>query len=250
MSTFFVDVDAGRMNANGTPSLSRNSGSAVVRLNVTVLPLTLMPCERLQDLGVLTQASPPWMTLYQVPAFGLFPILKSRSKVALTSLPVSVLPFENLIPERSLKVHVLPPLVGFGIDSARSGTIFVPPGLPLEAEAQLEDPPLPLGQGVEGPPHALAAERLLGLVEGVGSLAVREEIAELALVVRADGLVQRHRRLRGAERLIDVLDRQAGRLRQLVLGRLAAEPDLEPAGGPAEPLPPPHDVDGDPGRPA
>src|ERR671931_1488926 len=126
MSTFFGGVEAGRMNANGTPSLSRNSGSAVVRWKVTVLPLTTMPCERLQVFGVLTQASPPWMTLYQVPAFGLFPILKRRSKVAFTSFPVSVLPLENLIPERSLKVQVLPPLVGFGTDSARSGTTFVP----------------------------------------------------------------------------------------------------------------------------
>ena len=97
---------------------------------MTVLPLTTIPFERLQVFGVLTHASPPWMTLYQVPAFGLLPILKRRSKVALTSLPVSVWPFENLIPDRSLKAHVFPPLVGFGIDSARSGTIF-PPSAPL-----------------------------------------------------------------------------------------------------------------------
>ena len=43
MSTFFVGVLEGRMNANGTASLSRNSGSAVVRLNVTSSPFTLMP---------------------------------------------------------------------------------------------------------------------------------------------------------------------------------------------------------------
>src|SRR5206468_4503847 len=122
MSTFFVGVEAGRMNAKGTASLSRNSGSAVVRWNVTSFPLTTMPFERSHDAGVLTHASPPWMTLYQVPAFGLLPILKRRSKVANTSLPVSVCPFENLIPERSLKAQVLPPFVGFGIDSARSGT--------------------------------------------------------------------------------------------------------------------------------
>src|SRR6266516_6010139 len=109
MSTFFVGVEAGRMNANGTASLSRNSGSAVVRWNVTSFPLTTMPFDRSQDFGVLTHASPPWMTLYQVPAFGLLPILKRRSKVALTSAPVTVWPFENLIPERSLKVQVLPP---------------------------------------------------------------------------------------------------------------------------------------------
>src|SRR3954453_6737917 len=76
------------------------------------------------------------------------------------------------------------------------------PGLALEAEAQLQDPALPLGQRVERAPHALAAERLLGLVERIGGLAVGEEVAELALVVRAHRLVQRDRRLRRAERLL------------------------------------------------
>src|SRR5438445_2239417 len=74
------------------------------------------------------------------------------------------------------------------------------PRLALEAEAQLEDPPLPLGQRVERTPDALAAERLLGLLERVRGLAIREEVAELALVVRADRLVQRHGGVGGAER--------------------------------------------------
>jgi hypothetical protein len=101
MSTFLVGVPAGRMNANGTASLSRNSGSPCVRWNVTVFPLTTMPFERSQEAGVCTQASPPTITLYQLPALGLLPILKSRSNVALTSAPVRVCPFENLIPGRS-----------------------------------------------------------------------------------------------------------------------------------------------------
>jgi hypothetical protein len=66
------------------------------------------------------------MALYQVPAFGLSPILNRRSNVALTSLPVSVWPLENLIPERSVNFQVLPPFVGVGIEVARSGTSFVP----------------------------------------------------------------------------------------------------------------------------
>src|ERR671936_237468 len=89
------------------------------------------------------------------------------------------------------------------------------PRLALEAEPQLEDPPLALRQRVQRTPDALPAERLLGLVERIGGLAVGEEVAELALVVRADGLVQRHRRLRGAERLVDVLHLQPRRFREL-----------------------------------
>src|ERR687891_2865374 len=51
------------------------------------------------------------------------------------------------------------------------------PGLALEPEAQLEDAPLPLRKRVERLADALLAQRLLRLVEWVGCLAVREEIA-------------------------------------------------------------------------
>src|ERR671938_2151179 len=97
------------------------------------------------------------------------------------------------------------------------------PRLALEPEAELEDSPLALGQGVERPAHALAPQRLLGLVERIRGLAVGEEVAELALVVGSDRLVQRDGRVRGAERLVDVLHRQARRLRELLLRRLAAQ---------------------------
>src|SRR5580765_1218127 len=103
------------------------------------------------------------------------------------------------------------------------------PGLTLEAEPQLEDAPLALGERVERLAHALTAERLLRLVERIGRLAVGEEVAELAFVVRADGLIERDRRRSSAERLVDVLDRQSGRLGELLLRGLAAELDLEPA---------------------
>ena len=135
MLTFFVGVLAGRMKANGIASLSRNSGSPFVSWKVIVLPFTAMPFESEQVFGVLTHASPPTMTLYQLPAFGLSPILKSRSKVALTSCALNVCPFENLSPERSLKVQVLPPFVGFGIETARSGTSFVPSEPPTRLNA-------------------------------------------------------------------------------------------------------------------
>src|SRR6476619_4454020 len=126
MFRFFAGVSAGRMYAKGTDSLSRNSGSPFVRWKVTVFPLTTIPLERSHVFGVLTHASPPTMTLYQLPAFGLLPILKRRSNVALTSLPVSSFPFENLMPDRSVNFHVLPLSVGFGISVARSGTFVVP----------------------------------------------------------------------------------------------------------------------------
>src|SRR6185295_7047560 len=68
-STFLVGVLAGRMNANGTASFWRNSGSLCVRWNVIWLPLTSTPPVRSQDFGFLMQTSAPLMTLYQVPAF-------------------------------------------------------------------------------------------------------------------------------------------------------------------------------------
>src|SRR4029077_11402317 len=60
--------------------------------------------------------------------------------------------------------------------------------------------------------------------------------------------VQRDRRLRGAERLVDVLDGKSGRLCELLFRRLADELDLEPARGPPELLLPLDDVDGDADR--
>src|SRR6478672_3314046 len=81
------------------------------------------------------------------------------------------------------------------------------PRLALEAEAKLEDPALPLGQSVERAADSLLAQRLLGLVERIRRLAIGEEIAKLALIVRADRLVQRDRRLGGTQRLVDVLQR-------------------------------------------
>src|ERR1044072_9696264 len=87
---------AGRMNANGTASLSRNSGSASVRANLTVLPLTVTP-DRSQVFGVFRHASAPWITLYQEPAFGLSPVLKMRLKVALRALPVGGLRSGDLV---------------------------------------------------------------------------------------------------------------------------------------------------------
>src|SRR5688572_9908844 len=95
------------------------------------------------------------------------------------------------------------------------------PRLTLEAEPQLEDATLALRERVECPADALLAQRLLRLVERVGGLAVGEQVSELTLVVRADRLVQRDRRVGGAERLVHVLKGQAGGLCELLLRRLA-----------------------------
>src|SRR4051812_42725651 len=125
---------------------------------------------------------------------------------------------------------------------------FERPGLALEAETKLQDAPLPLGEGVQSTTDALAPQRLFGLVKRIGCLPVGEEVAELTLVVRADCLVQRDRGLRGTERLVDVLDRQSGRLGELVLRGLAAELDLEPARRARQLLLALDDVDGDADR--
>src|SRR5437763_1197995 len=55
--------------------------------------------------------------------------------------------------------------------------------LALEAEAKLEDAPLTLRQRIQRFTDALAAERLLRLVEGIRGLAICEQVTELALVV-------------------------------------------------------------------
>src|SRR5580765_3726108 len=97
---------------------------------------------------------------------------------------------------------------------------FVPdrlerPRLALEAEPQLQDAPLALRKRVERLPNALPAKRLLRFVERISSLAIGEQVAELALVVRADRLVQRDGRMGGGQGRVDVLDRQAGGLGEL-----------------------------------
>src|SRR4051794_18977089 len=122
------------------------------------------------------------------------------------------------------------------------------PRLPLEPEPQLENPPFPLWKRIESPPDALAPQRLLGLLKRIRCLAVGEQVAELALVVGSDRLIQRNRRVSGAERLVDVLNREAGCLGELLLRRLATELDLESARSTRQLLLALDDVHGDPDR--
>ena len=79
--------------------------------------------------------------------------------------------------------------------------------------------------------------------------AVARAIADKGRTIRMPvHVVEKLNKINRAERLVDMLDRKSGRLRELLLRRLAAELDLEPASGPAELLLPLDDVDGDANR--
>src|SRR5690242_18909860 len=62
--------------------------------------------------------------------------------------------------------------------------------LGVKAEAELDDPPLPLGQVGDRALDALPAHRLDGLLGGIGRGLVGEQVAELRVAVRAEALVQ------------------------------------------------------------
>jgi hypothetical protein len=65
------------------------------------------------------------------------------------------------------------------------------PWVAVEAEPQLEDPPLPLGKRLQQTPRLLSAQPLLERVARVGRRPVFEDGAELVLNVRAEALVER-----------------------------------------------------------
>src|SRR5207253_3745184 len=89
--------------------------------------------------------------------------------------------------------------------------------LAVEAEAQLQHSTLTLRQTSNGLAHRLGTHGLGRFGLGIDSGWVGEQVAELALAVGADRLVQRHRRLDGAERLLDVPQLEAGRLGEVLL---------------------------------
>src|SRR5215210_2263876 len=95
--------------------------------------------------------------------------------------------------------------------------------LAAEAVAKLEDAPFAVGEVLER-----LAERLLGedlgsaVVRGLGAL-VGDELAELRLLLVADRLLERHRRLRGALDRVDLLRVDARDLGDLVGARLAPQ---------------------------
>src|ERR671934_437094 len=72
-----------------------------------------------------------------------------------------------------------------------------------------------------------ALQRLRGLRRGIGGGRVAEQIAELAVLLGADRLVQRNRRVRGLDCFVDVLGRETTGLGKLLPRRLSAEARLQ-----------------------
>src|SRR5689334_18653059 len=107
-------------------------------------------------------------------------------------------------------------------------------GLAADAEPQLDDPPLALGELRDRVAHLAPAERVDGVDLGVGRGLVVEEVAELAVVLRPDRPVERDVRLDRVKRLLDVHEVELRLLRELLARRLASEPRLEPALRPPE----------------
>ena len=86
--------------------------------------------------------------------------------------------------------------------------------LGVEAEAELDDPALPLGQVGDRALDALPAHRLDRLLGGIDRRLVGEQVAELRVAVRAEALVQGDG-IDRVECLRDVLELEPRRLGEL-----------------------------------
>ena len=106
-------------------------------------------------------------------------------------------------------------------------------GLGVEAEAQLDDAPLPLGQVRDRALYALPADRLDSFLGGIDRRLVGEQVAELRVAVRAETLVQGDG-VDGVECLDDVLELEPRRLGELLRRRLAAQLGLQLGRGAVE----------------
>jgi predicted ATPase/class 3 adenylate cyclase len=92
-----------------------------------------------------------------------------------------------------------------------------------QAVAELDHLPVPVRQRIERPLHVLPSERERRRVErGLGAV-VLDEVAELALLLLADRLLQRDRKLRHAEDLANLLGRHLELVRDLLRKRLPPE---------------------------
>src|SRR4051812_30132506 len=121
--------------------------------------------------------------------------------------------------------------------------------LPAQAVAQLEDAALAIAEVLQRLAQRLLGENLGGaLVRRLGAL-VGDELAELRLLLIADRLLERDRRLRGALDRLDLLRLDPRDLGDLVGGGLAPELGDELALGPADLVELLDDVHGDADRP-
>jgi hypothetical protein len=120
--------------------------------------------------------------------------------------------------------------------------------LAAQAVAQLEDAALAVGEVLQRLAQRLLREDLGGaLVRRLGAL-VGDELAELGLLLVADRLLERDRRLRGALDRVDLLGVDPGDLGDLLVGGLAAELGDELALGAADLVELLDDVDRDADR--
>src|SRR5215207_2336215 len=94
--------------------------------------------------------------------------------------------------------------------------------VPVDAVAQLDHLPLLVGERPECAAHRLFAQADLDLLGRLALLA-REEIAELGVPLLADRAVEACDRARGIARLLELDDRDVGRLRDLLIGRRAPQ---------------------------
>ena len=108
------------------------------------------------------------------------------------------------------------------------------PLLARKAEPQLEHAPVGLLEPFDCASNLEALQRLVGLVGGIDRAAVGEEVAELAVTVGTNGLVERDRSVCRRECLLDVRLLQAGLLGELLDRRLTLEFDLEALARPRE----------------
>src|SRR3954471_19396303 len=117
--------------------------------------------------------------------------------------------------------------------------------LAAEPVAELEDAALAVGQVLQRLAQRLLREDLRGALVGRLGALVGDELPELRLLLVADRLLERDRRLGAALDRLDLLGVDAGDLGDLVGGRLATELGDELALGPADLVELLDDVHGD-----
>src|SRR5437764_8100310 len=104
-----------------------------------------------------------------------------------------------------------------------------------EAVAHLEHTALAIRQLGQRALHCVPAVRVGSLLHRILSLGIGEEVAELAVAVAADRLIQRDGCHDCPERLLDVLQLETGRRGELLLRRRRARRRLQPLPHTGEP---------------